>query len=156
MLYCTARVLSVTTVHTTEGTTTVTAVVFVDGEHEGCTWNYAGENATPGQLLNVKFHPDDQFCYPTGTKITVPVRLKTLGFEHEMTGGNCTAYVRRANGKETMITLADEHGEAVQDVPTKFSDKVYVGTYAEGTCDEAEEVFVGNLDLYLCRLVNGV
>jgi hypothetical protein len=156
MAHGTVRILSITHVLTTDGKTTKTSAVFVNGEHEGQTWNYVGEDVSPGQLVNVKYNPDDQFCYPAGTKITVPVRLKTLGFEHEMTGGNCTAYVRREGGKETMITLADEFGEAVQDVPTGFGDNVYVGTYDEGTSDSATEVYVGPLDVYLCRLVNGV
>lgn len=150
MLHAKAIVISVTTTRTTEGSKTTTVVRILDGQEEGSTWNLVG-NAEVDDIINVKFHPDDQFCYLDAQ--TVRARLEVLGFKHTMTGGSCTAFIRDLpEGHEVWVTLADEDDDPVPDVPLKFTDRIWVGTYADSEAEKPIDLWIGTVEDYIKKL----
>lgn len=61
----------------------------------------------------------------TPARDNVAVVLNGLGFFYEMTGGNCTAYLRDNGTTTTYVTLHDD-----PTAPVSFDEAVDVGTYA--------------------------
>jgi hypothetical protein len=91
--------------------------------------------------LLLRCHEDS--C-PRCARQALAKRLEAHGFEHDDTGGNCTAYVRRRGDVEIMITV-----ESTNDAPISDNHDVMVGEYRG---DQMTHEWHGNLGDYLMVL----